>query len=85
MTPLEFLAVVLPSAGLGKYCVVELNQKQHAYADTIEELAPYINDWNNHKYDIFFAVATFGESRGADDAQYIKSFFIDLDGYSSKK
>ena len=85
MTPLEFLAVVLPSAGLGKYCVVELNQKQHAYADTIEELAPYINDWNNYKYDIFFAVATFGESRGADDAQYIKSFFIDLDGYSSKK
>ena len=85
MTPLEFLAVVLPSAGLGKYCAVELNHKQHVYADTLEELQPQIDEWNNYKYDIFFAVATFKSTRKAEEAEYIKSFFVDLDGYYTKK
>ena len=85
MTPLEFLAVVLPSAGLGKYCVVELNHKQHVYADTLEELQPQIDEWNNHKYDIFFAVSTFKSARKAEEAEYIKAFFVDLDGYDTKK
>ena len=85
MTPLEFLAVVLPSAGLGKYCVVELNHKQHVYADTLEELQPQIDEWNNFKYDIFFAVATFKNARKAEEAEYVKSFFVDLDGYDTKK
>ena len=51
MTPLEFLAVVLPSAGLGKYCAVELNHKQHVYADTLEELQPQIDEWIDRPYN----------------------------------
>ena len=41
MTPLEFLAVVLPSPGSGYYCAAELStrKKEHVYVQTIEELA----------------------------------------------
>jgi len=39
MTPAEFLAVVLPSAGSGRYCAVELSsKKEHFYTETIDEL-----------------------------------------------
>ena len=87
MTPLEFLAVVLPSPGLGSYCAVELTKrKQHVFTDTIEELQPHIDDWNNNHCDIFYAVSCFeGKKREADKATHIKSFFVDLDGYASKK
>ena len=87
MTPLEFLAVVLPSSGLGSYCAVELTRKkQHVFKDTIEELQPHIDSWNADHCDIFYAVSCFnGNKREADKATHIKSFFVDLDGYASKK
>jgi len=87
MTPLEFLAVVLPSPGLGSYCAVELTKrKQHVFTDTIEELHPHIDNWNNDNCDIFYAVSCFnGKKREADKATHVKSFFVDLDGYASKK
>ena len=87
MTPLEFLAVVLPSPGLGSYCAVELTKrKQHVFTDTVEELHPHIDNWNNDNCDIFYAVSCFnGKKREADKATHVKSFFVDLDGYASKK
>jgi hypothetical protein len=86
MTPAEFLAVVLPSAGLGQYCAVELTKrKEHFYAETVDALIPKIDAWHAAKCDVFFALATFDEKRGAEQAQYIRSFFVDMDGYASKK
>ena len=86
MTPAEFLAVVLPSEGLGLYCAVELTKKkEHFYAETIDELIPKIDAWKADNCDIFFGVATFDNKRGSDTAQYIKSFFVDLDGYTTKQ
>jgi len=86
MTPAEFLAVVLPSEGLGLYCAVELTKKkEHFYAETIDELIPKIDAWKADNCDIFFGVATFDNKRGSDTAQYIKAFFVDLDGYTTKK
>jgi hypothetical protein len=87
MTPLEFLAVVLPSPEFGRYCVAELVRKEHAFVRTLEETTAPIKRWHDSKLDIFFALATFGdeEKRLATNARYIKSLFIDMDGYASKK
>ena len=86
MTPAEFLAVVLPSSGSGQYCAVELtNRKEHFYAETIDDLIPKIDAWHAAKCDVFFAVATFDTKRGTENAQFVRSFFIDMDGYASKK
>lgn len=95
MKPLEFLADVLPSPGHGLYCVVELStrQKEHQFVDSLEEIKPYVKHWLNKERNIFFALATFNpqvrqltrDRRTAKNAQYIKSIFLDLDGYESKK
>jgi hypothetical protein len=86
MTPAEFLAVVLPSPGLGLYCAVELTKKkEHFYAETIDDLIPKIDAWTAASYDVFYGVAAFDTKRGADNAQFVKSFFIDMDGYATKK
>ena len=86
MTSAEFLAVVLPSEGFGLYCAVELTkEKEHVYADKIEDLIPTIEQWHANNYDVFYGLATFDTKRNASEAQYLKSFFVDLDGYASKK
>lgn len=89
MTPLEFLAAVLPSPGHGYYCAAELSttKKEHKYAEDIEALDPAINKWHGADKDVYFALATFEKSgsRLADNAKFVKSLFIDMDGYESKK
>jgi hypothetical protein len=88
MTPLQFLAEVLPSPGSGYYCAAELsNKKEHFFTETVEDLQPKIEEWNSGHNDVYFALATFKEhgQRKATNAQYIKSLFIDMDGYASKK
>ena len=89
MEPLEFLAAVLPSPGHGYYCTTELSskKKQHAFVERIEETAPYTQAWLQDKRDIYFALATYEEKgkRTADNAEYLRSMFIDMDGYESKK
>jgi len=87
MTPLEFLAVVLPPPEFGRYCVAELNTKEHAFVQALEDTEAHINRWHNSKLDVYFALATFGieDNRQATNARYVKSLFIDMDGYASKK
>jgi len=87
MSPLDFLAVVLPPPEFGRYCVAELTTKQHVYACTLAETEEPVKRWHAEKNDVFFALATFGEkdNRLASNARYLKSLFIDMDGYASKK
>lgn len=88
MTPLEFLAVVLPSPGTGYYCAVELTKKkEHAFVEKLEDLLPHVDRWNKADYNIFFALSTFAKvgKRTAENTLKIKAFFIDMDGYESKK
>ncbi len=88
MTPLDFLAAVLPTPGHGHYCVAELSKyKEHQFAETIAELEPFINKWHADKRDVYFALASYEESgsRVAENAAFMKSLFIDMDGYESKK
>ena len=89
MTPLDFLAAVLPSPGHGYYCAAELstNKKEHRYEEKLEDLTPHIDGWNAASRDIYFALAAFDDSgsREATNARFIKALFIDMDGYESKK
>jgi len=88
MTPLEFLAVVLPSPDNGLYCAAELTtkKKEHNFVQYLDELPATITKWGDDK-DIYFALSTF-ETKGkrtADNARFIRSLFIDMDGYETKK
>jgi hypothetical protein len=85
-TPLQFVAAVLPSPGHGYYCAVELTKKQHLFVENLDEIKPAIKRWLTNEYDIYFALATFKKagSRQADNAGFVRAFFIDMDGYESK-
>jgi hypothetical protein len=89
MTPLEFLAVVLPSPTTGVYCAAGFskNKKKHVYVNALEEITPAVEGWVEAQQDVYFALATFETAgkRTAENARFIKSLFIDMDGYASKK
>ena len=88
MTPLDFLAVVLPPPEFGRYCVAELTKKkEHAFVDALDQTSAPIARWHEDKCDVYFALATFGteDNRTAANAKYVKSLFIDMDGYATKK
>ena len=88
MTPLEFLAVVLPSPEKGLYCTAELTtkKKEHNFVEHLEDLPASIVKWGDKK-NIYFALSTFENSgkRTAENSRFIRSLFIDMDGYESKK
>ena len=82
MEPLEFMAAVLPPPGNGRYCVAELTKKkEHVYVEEIDQLSSAINRWNESKYDVYFALATFGDrdKREAANALMTKCIAIDVD------
>jgi hypothetical protein len=96
MTPLEFLAVVLPSSGHGLYCACELtDKKDHIFVEDTAEFYPKVDTWVENKCNVYFALATFDERvaqikgnkdrRTAPNSRFIKALFLDLDGYESKK
>jgi len=90
MTPLEFLAAVLPPPNNGHYCVAALDpvKKTHRFVQTIAETKPYIREWLGAGRNVFFALATYedpAEGRKAINARYIKALFLDLDKYDSVK
>lgn len=80
MSARELLSAVLPSSGV--YCTCELTaKKEHVYVQTIEEILTQAEQWVEKKYDTYFALASFKEagSRTAENAQYMRSFFMDFD------
>ena len=89
MTPLEFLAVVLPSPATGLYCAAELStkKKEHLYVENLEDIYPSVTNWVDDRKNAFIALSTFENAgkRTAENARFIKSLFIDMDGYASKK
>jgi hypothetical protein len=89
MSPHEFLAAVLPPPGFGYYCTAELSskRKQHVFTEDLGSIEAQAQQWLNAKQDVYFALATFNEagSREAVNAEYLRSLFIDMDGYESKQ
>jgi len=81
MKPLDFMAAVLPPPGNGRYCVAELTKKEHLYVEELQDAQTKLNTWNSNKYDIFFALGTFGENNNRTKAnvQNIKCIAIDVD------
>lgn len=89
MFPHGFLAAVLPPPGHGFYCAAGFTavRKQHAFAESIDDFEHRIPPWLADKRDIYFALATY-EARGSrkvENARYIRTIAIDMDGYPSKK
>jgi hypothetical protein len=96
MKPLEFLADVLPASGHGVYCLAELSTKkrEHQFVSSLEEFKPHVKRWLAAHRNIFFTPCTYDEEaiknktkgrRTQANARYVKSIFVDLDGYESKK
>jgi len=96
MTPLEFLAVVLPSAGHGLYCACEMtDKKEHIFVEDFADFYPKVDTWVGKQSDVYVALATYDEKvaqvkgnkdrRTIQNSRFIKSLFLDLDGYETKK
>jgi len=90
MKPLEFLADVLPSAGDGFFCIAGFTKarKDHVFVSDLDEIKPHVARWLKAKRDVYFALSTFADrdtGRKAENAEAIKSLFIDMDGYESPK
>ena len=88
----EFYKKALPSSGV--YCVAAIDPikkiPSHKFVESIDDIEAAVNQFNREKQNIFVALSSFsGYSRKADDAVYVRSFFVDLDvgegkGYSTK-
>ncbi len=88
----EFYKKALPSTGV--YCVATIDPvakiTKHKFVESIDDLESFVESKKNTKTNIFVALSSFkGYSRKADEAQAVKSFFVDLDvgegkGYNSK-
>ena len=89
MTPLEFLAAVLPFPGFGFYCSAGFTptSKRHKFDDVLDNILNPIKKWVGEERDCYFALSTFEKhgSRLAENAAYIRCLFIDMDGYATKK
>lgn len=82
MTPLDFLAAVLPSPGNGYYCAVELTTKnEHVFGQTLEEIMPTVEKWAKAGKDTYFALGTFGTDRNRtkDNMHASQVLAVDLD------
>lgn len=81
MTPLDFIAAVVPSAGY--LCIAELStkKKQHVFVQDVKEFAPALDEFNAKNFDTYFALGSFVESgsRTISNALYMRSCFMDID------
>ena len=79
MTAYHFLQAILPSTG--RYCLLQLRGKfkAHHWCEDLETLAAKALELAST--DVYFAMASFGaeDSRTAENAVLLKSFFVDLD------
>lgn len=82
MKPLEFLAAVLPPAGDGYYCLVELTKKkEHLFVKNLEDAELELEKWNEQNYDTYFALGTYKNSgkRVATNVEMVKCIAVDVD------
>lgn len=79
-----FLETILPANG--RYCAVAIDDKskgikRQVFTNTIEELVELVESFDTAGLGSFFALANYGEQdrRLADNAQSMRSLFIDVD------
>ena len=78
----EFYKKALPSNGV--YCVAAIDPikkiPRHKFVESIDDIQSAVSQFNEEKQNIFVALSSFSSySRKADDAVYVRSFFVDLD------
>jgi len=79
----EFLSAVLPPNG--SYCVVGLSENgspRQKFVGSIEEVEQLASKLVQDEYNAYFALASFAdpkEGRTSKNAEWFKSFFIDID------
>jgi len=90
----QFYEKALPSQGV--YCVAKLDKRiTQKFAESIDDVEVIARQFELEEANVYVALASFdGYSRKAEDAQFLRSFFIDLDvgagkaalgrGYDSK-
>ena len=81
----QFYEKALPSQGV--YCVAKIDGKRttQRFAESIDEVENLARQFALEKANVYVALAAFdGYSRKAEDAQFLRSFFIDLDVGVSK-
>lgn len=66
------------------YCITAIDPTskipKHKFVESINEIEPVINEFKNKNTNVFVALSSFkGYSRKADEAMYVRSFFVDLD------
>lgn len=93
METLDFLRLVLPSAGHGLYCAVSGKSKAHAFFENIEDLIPQFDKIVEAESDAYFALATYDpvvltlekNRRTQENARYLRALRVDLDGYPTPR
>ena len=81
----SFLETVLPTAGT--YCAVGINsgKTRQRFFTSLTDLQDAAYELDASGVDAYFALASFNtNSRKADDAQSLRSFFVDLDCGANK-
>jgi hypothetical protein len=81
----QFYEKALPSQGV--YCVAKIDNKRttQRFAESIDDVENLARQFALEKANVYVALASFdGYSRKAEDAQFLRSFFIDLDVGVSK-
>ena len=76
----QFYEKALPSQGV--YCVAKIDNKRttQRFAESIDDVENLARQFSLEKANVYVALASFdGYSRKAEDAQFLRSFFIDLD------
>jgi hypothetical protein len=84
----EFYKKILPSTGI--YCIADINpatgKTTHKFVESVDEIEPIVNKLISKNTNIFVALAAFkGYSRKADSAEFLRSFFVDLDVGENKE
>jgi hypothetical protein len=77
----EFYQKVLPSKGI--YCAVGISQEGDVvekFTESVQELMSEVEELDNNNYNVFVALNSFSRnSRKAVNAEYARSFFVDID------
>lgn len=86
MGPLDFLAAVLPTAGV--YCACELStrKKEHVFVGNLQELEASCHRLDARGLNSYFALASFvtAENRTTENALYLRALAIDIDCGATK-
>jgi hypothetical protein len=77
----QFYEKALPSQGV--YCVAKITATKRTvqeFAETLDDLEIIATKFGMEENNVYVALSSFdGYSRKAEDSQYLRSFFIDLD------